>query len=147
MADPNITFYCTVEGRDQQRITNFSTIKWWLRQSPEAIKSATDRKQMKDISTALMEFAAWWKGHGFTHVWSNGSVFDVIIMENAFRQFHYEIPWSFWNIRDVRTITDIAYRITGKTLKPVREGTHHNALDDAQYQAQWIRDIRKIIEP
>jgi len=145
--NPDITFYQTVEGKDQQRVTNFSTIKWWLKQSPEAIAAATSRKHMLSISTMLMEFCAWWKGNNFTHPWSHGSVFDIIIMENALRQYHYEIPWSFWNVRDTRTLYDTAYRITGKTIQPIREGTHHNALDDAQYQAKWVRDIREVLEP
>ena len=147
--NPNTTFYHTVEGRDQGRVTNYSTIKWWLKQSPEAIKAATSRKKgvMLPIDTMLMEFCAWWHGNKFTHPWAHGSVFDVIIMENAMRQYHYEIPWGFWNIRDTRTLYDTAYRVTGKTLKPERQGTYHNALDDAQFQSQWVRDIRKVLEP
>ena len=147
ISDPSITFYHTVEGRNQQRTTNFSTIKWWLKQSPEAIKSATDRSCVLSIGEMLMEFSAWWKGNQFVQPWSHGSVFDVIILENACRQFGYEIPWNFWDVRDTRTLFDTAYRITGKTLKPHREGTHHNALDDAQFQAQWVNRIREVLEP
>ena len=147
IANPEISFYHTVEGKNQNRTTNCSTIKWWLQQSPEAIKAATNRKVMLNIDTMLMEFNAWWHGNGFTHPWSHGSVFDVIIMENAMRQYHYEIPWKFWNVRDTRTLFDTAYRITGKTLQPVREGVHHNALDDARYQSLWVNRIREVIEP
>lgn len=145
--NPDVYFYHTVEGRDQNRETNFSTIKWWLKQSKEAIASATSREYVLSLPSMLMELSAWIKGHGFTHVWSHGSVFDVIILENAMRQYQYSIPWNFWDIRDTRTLFDMAYRITGKTFKPVREGIYHNALDDARFQAAWVRNIREVLEP
>jgi hypothetical protein len=145
--DPDVWFYHTVEGRNQQRTTEFSTMKWWLKQSKEAIKAATSRERVLTIDQMIMEFCAWFRGNGFTHPWSHGATFDIIILENAMRQYDYEIPWGFWNIRDTRTLYDTAYRITGKTLKPHREGVYHNALDDARFQAQWVRDIRKVLEP
>ena len=145
--NPDITYYSTIEGNSQNRVTEFSTIRWWCNQSSEAIKAATNRKHMRPLPQMLMEFITWWHAHGFTHPYSHGSVFDIIILENAMRQYNYEIPWKFWQIRDTRTLYDTAYRITGKTLKPIREGIHHDALADAQFQAQWIRDIRAVIEP
>ena len=144
--DPAVTFYHTVEGRGQNRTTNFSTMKWWLKRSKEAIASATSRKHVLPIHTMLVDLTSWIKGNGFTHPWSHGSTFDIIILENAFRQNYLEIPWNFWDIRDTRTLYETAYRITGKTLKPKREGVYHNALDDAQFQAQWVRNIREILE-
>jgi len=147
MSDHNNTFYHTVEGINQQRMTNFSTIKWWLKQSPEAIKNATSRDNVLELPDMLEALTAFLEEHKLTHPWANGSVFDVIILENAYRQHGMKIPWNFWNVRDMRTICDIAYRITGKTLKPVREGTYHNALDDAVFQSTWINDIRKVLYP
>jgi hypothetical protein len=144
--NPDITFYHTVEGRDQNRTTNYSTMKWWLKQSKEAIASATSREFVLPLPTMLMDLSSWIKGHGFTHPWSHGSIFDIAILENAYRQCNLPIPWNFWDIRDTRTLYETAYRITGKTLKPVREGIYHNALDDAQFQALWVRNIREILE-
>jgi hypothetical protein len=94
----------------------------------------------------LVDLSSWIKGHGFTHPWSHGSIFDIAILENAYRQCNLPIPWNFWDIRDTRTLYETAYRITGKTLKPVREGIYHNALDDAQFQALWVRNIREVLE-
>jgi len=147
MNNHNNTFYHTVEGKNQNRITDYSTIKWWLKQSEEAIKSATSRTyvlDLPDMLTSLTEFIETFK---LTHPWAHGSCFDIMILEDAYRQHDMEIPWKFWNIRDTRTLFDICHRITGRTLKPNREGTHHSALDDAVFQAQWVADIRKILEP
>lgn len=147
ISNPEVTFYCTVDGKDQGRKTDYSTIKWWLKQSPEAIAAATSRENMLPIADMLMEFSAWYKAHGFTHPYSHGATFDIGILDNAFRQFQYEIPWFFWNIRDTRTLYDQAKRITGMSLKPVQEGTYHNALDDAQFQALWVRNIYEALHP
>jgi len=147
MSNHDNTFYCTVEGTNQNRTTNFGTIKWWLKQSPEAIASATNSNNALELPDMLADLTAFIVEHKLTHPWANGSCFDIIILENAYRQHNMEIPWKFWNVRDVRTITDMAFRITGQKLKPNREGVHHNALDDAIYQSQWVRDIRNVLEP
>ena len=142
------TFYCTVDGNSQDhRHREFGTMKWWMKQSPEAQKAATSRDQMVTLEEMLHGIRFFVEDHNLTHPWANGSVFDVIILENAYREAGIEIPWKFWNVRDTRTIYDMAYRITGKTLKPQREGTYHNALDDAIFQSEWVRDIRSVIEP
>lgn len=141
------TFYCTVEGVGQQRYVDFQTAKWWTKQSKEAIKSATSRDHVLSLQDMLLGLTAFIEEHKLTHPWANGSCFDVIILENAYRQCGIPIPWNFWNIRDTRTIYDMAQRITGKTLKPNREGTYHNALDDAIFQSIWVRDIRNVLEP
>jgi hypothetical protein len=147
MNNHNNTFYHTVEGRNQNRVTNYSTIKWWLKQSPEAIASATSRDHVLDLPDMLEALTAFIKEHHLTHPWGHGSIFDIGILENAYRQCNLPIPWDFWNIRDTRTLFDMCYRITHKTLKPEREGIYHNALDDAIFQSEWVRNVRKVLEP
>ena len=142
------TYYTTVsESAQVNRIKEYGTIKWWSRQSKEARDSAMDRVHSKSLPQSLHELSLFIDKYKLTHPWANGSCFDIIILENAYRQCDIEIPWKFWNIRDTRTIYDMAERITGKTLKPEREGTYHNALDDAIFQSQWVRNIRDVIEP
>jgi len=141
------TFYHTVEGKGQNRYSDFSTMKWWMKQSRDAQLSATSREHVLELPVMLHALSSFIREHKLTHPWSNGSCFDIIILENAYRQHDIPIPWDFWNIRDTRTIYDMANRIIGKNLKPVREGTYHNALDDAIFQSQWVRNIRETLEP
>jgi hypothetical protein len=70
-------------------------------------------------------------------VWSNGAPFDLVVMENAWRQVTdpsvrpNPIPWPFWSMRDTRTLWDI----TGVSLKDGGHTTSHKAVEDAERQA------------
>ena len=67
-----------------------------------------------------------WNRHD--KVWSNGSGFDIVIAESAFRDLDMKYPWQFWNVRDCRTIYDLA----GVSLKDGGHVTSHKAVEDAE---------------
>ena len=76
-------------------------------------------------------------------VWSNGSGFDIVIAESAFRDLGMKYPWNFWNVRDCRTIYDIA----GVSLKDGGHVTSHKAVEDAERQAIVVqRAYQKLIQ-
>ena len=115
----------------------FGTMSWWANQSEDArhqMFTAGPRFPLKKALEELTEFY-----DGCWHVWGNGSVFDVSILENAYRAVGMEIPWNFWQIRDVRTIFDL-----GEPLKPVV--TAHTALTDAKAQAKSIQHIYRELK-
>jgi len=93
----------------------------------------------KDCMEKLYKFC-WQRSD---KVWSNGSVFDIMVAENAFRQLGMQNPWNFWNIRDCRTIYDIA----GVSLKDGGHVTSHKAVEDAERQAIVVQDAyRKLLK-
>ncbi|WP_265102082.1 3'-5' exonuclease [Yersinia proxima] len=68
-------------------------------------------------------------------VWGNGSIFDITILESWFASVDVAVPWEFGNVRDVRTVVDLS-PLNVKDF--IREGVHHNALDDAIHQAKYV---------
>ena len=117
------------------RVTG-STLAWWARQGDVA-KRVFGEKDKTPLSIALDELATWMKKQSSNpRVWGNGASFDITILEHVYDNgaVGQKEPWRYTNVRDMRTIMD--YLPTG--AKPKREGTHHNALDDAVYQAQCI---------
>ena len=56
--------------------------------------------------------------------------------------------WHYRQDRDMRTIMDLIPRDILKEIKDKypREGTHHNALDDAKSQAIWIAAAMRWIK-
>jgi len=92
ISNPETTFYHTVEGTGQNRTTNYSTIKWWLRQSPEAIKAATSRDCVLELTDMLHALSAFIEAHAFTHPWAQGCAFDIVILENAYKQHVIKVP-------------------------------------------------------
>lgn len=117
------------------------TLKWWLQQSDEARQVFANGNE---IGTVLDELAVFLESQGKTEsvkVWGNGAAFDNVILANAFSATKRTTPWRFWNDRCYRSF---------KALHPevpfVREGTHHNALDDAISQAKHLCQIFESIK-
>ena len=114
-------------------VTNDDTIAWWAQQSQEAQDEAfgtTGRIHIKDAMEQLYKFC-W----GAKRVWSNGAAFDIPICETAFNRVHKLVPWSFWQVRDVRTAFDLG-------INPQRPPVlAHHALQDAWNQAVGIQNV------
>jgi hypothetical protein len=64
-------------------------------------------------------------------------------MEHAWRQLGQLPAWSFWKVRDTRTI----YEITGVSLKDGNYATTHKAVEDAERQAIILQNgYKKLIK-
>lgn len=111
------------------RTVSVSTVEWWAQQSAEAQKVFTD-PGANALDVVLKNFAAWFGGDG--QVWGYGSTFDNVVLRNAFKAVGVACPWSYRNDMCHRTLLNLG---KGLVEVPAREGTHHNALDDARYQA------------
>ncbi|OQM74915.1 hypothetical protein BFN67_04685 [Pseudaminobacter manganicus] len=113
-----------------------STIKWWLGQSDAARQKVVRGRQPSDV--VFGAFYDFCLKHGDNvKPWGNGSSFDISILEYAFgRILGKPAPWKFWNVRDCRTIKDLADGIV--TFEGKLEGTAHTALDDAKHQANYV---------
>ena len=105
-----------------------STVEWWLRQG-DAARGALLLDQ-KTIFEALEDFSKWFPAGA--PVWGHGAIFDVSIIEAAFRAAMFEIPWGYRDSRDTRTLFSLVGQKVGKG------GVAHNALDDAIVQAQAV---------
>lgn len=114
------------------------TVLWWLKQSDEARRAITDRAA-HPLKRVLTEFAVWIRrddGGEKTKVWGNGAAFDNVVLAQAYRRAHRPVPWPYWNDRCYRTLKNLLPEVQME-----RAGTHHNALDDARYQARHLMEI------
>lgn len=122
------------------------TVQWWSEQSEEARAALT--KDVVDLDEGLIGFGIWLNyvlmvHHGFakpgfdphTHlrIWAHGPTFDVSLLGHVYTVCGAPIPWHYRAPRDTRTILEAA------GMDPVygipKNGTWHNALDDAKNQA------------
>ncbi|RWP69509.1 3'-5' exonuclease [Mesorhizobium sp.] len=132
------TFDAAIDVEDAMRYgrVSGSTIKWWLGQG-----DAARQKVVRGTAPAARVFEAF---HGFclkhgsdVRPWGNGASFDITILDYAFgRILDKPAPWKFWNVRDCRTIKELAEGIV--TFNGKLEGVAHTALDDANHQADWV---------
>lgn len=119
-----------------------STKAWWNRQGAEARRVFTDPSV--PLFQALSDFATYLKIFGLrdVRVWGNGSDFDNVILANAYDAMGLDAPWRFYNNRCFRTVNKTFSDIV---KKPDRQGTHHNALDDAVFQAETLLQLKGVM--
>lgn len=110
------------------------TEKWWKDQSPEAQQVLVEAESsVVSIKEALQRFGDWLDPN--TTLWGNGSDFDNAMLQEAFKLCGLKQPWAFWNNRCYRTMKNMV------KVHHKRQGTHHNALDDARHQAEHLMKI------
>lgn len=124
---------------------DLKTLKWWFQQSFRARKEVFNQEDRIHIQPALRELYYFIKTTDDAILWGNSARFDLGILENAYYKIENGVPWKHWNERDVRTLSSFAPEIKENTI---REGTHHNALDDCYHQIKYCSAIyQKIINP
>lgn len=115
------------------------TIDWWMDLDRREALDALRALDKVDIASALIGFKEW-AGDNIAAIWGNGSTFDNVILRSAYRQCGIEYPVRFWQDQCYRTMK---YRCPQITIE--REGTHHDALDDARCQAKHLQRIMEFL--
>jgi hypothetical protein len=133
-------FYVKVDIDSQDALgstVSQDTMNWWGNQSKEAQEEAFSPDSRIDITEAMTQLYKFcW---GANRVWSHGAGFDIVICEHLFRKIGKAIPWSFWNVRDTRTLFDLG-------INPDRPPVlKHHALEDAWNQAVGVQNIFKTL--
>jgi hypothetical protein len=124
-------------------VMDAGAVQWWIKQDKEAQKIFHDFKTT--LPQSLTNFSAWLQKSGISEKtikpWGNGSSFDITLLECAYQVCGIKPPWNYWNVRDVRTVVAMGegYSDAAKTMP--RDGTYHNALDDAVHQVKYVTEI------
>lgn len=107
-----------------------ATVKWWSEQSSEAQAAFQDRVE---LHAAMQKFSDFYAETGAETFWCKGPHFDEAILAACYRAVGLLAPWSHRAPRDCRTIEEAAGGV-----ELAFEGTEHNALDDAIFQAKCV---------
>ncbi len=127
-------FSMNVDPEDAQRCglnVEASTVMWWMQQDDEA-RAAFEEEAVPLISM-LRGFAYWFPSDAL--LWAKPSTFDVRVLQEAYAITGITVPWDRRNDRDMRTYMGMFPPLDPK---PKREGTKHNALDDAIHQVRCM---------
>ncbi len=116
------------------------TIQWWAGQKEGAKAELFGSDEGKVLlAQSLKDFNTWLehlaprdnRGNLELAVWGNGADFDNAILQSCFAATDQTQAWPFFNNRCYRTLKGLA-----PAVKLSRQGTYHNALDDAKSQAE-----------
>ena len=117
-------------GREIQE----DTLRWWSTQADDVREEALgegNRVSLETLYKDLNRFCV-----GVDAIWCQGPAFDIVILENIYRQMGWPTPWQFWQIRDSRTL----FQVHGDPREKGKAGLH-NALEDCISQAQGVQQI------
>lgn len=136
---PMAEFYVRVNVEDQDALgctVSDSTVEWWGQQDPEVMEEAfspDDRISLVDAMAQFHSFA-W----GSSKFWSHGATFDLVMLQDRCTRLKRSTPWSYWDMRDTRTLFDLAD-------PEMPQASKHHALEDAKRQAIGVRNVyRKL---
>lgn len=116
------------------------TLAWWDTQPRAAWLAAT--QGAVPPSTALFKLDRLVSRRPPARVYCQGQDFDFPILAELARRFDRTLPWKHWQQRDTRTVYD-EHGFDAKAL--VREGEHHNALDDCRHQIKCLMAARGVV--
>ena len=124
-------YYARVDIDSQpNREVDDATVEWWATQPQEAQDEAFGEEGRISLKQALEELSKLCFHCNLT--WANGTTFDMVILENAYKQEQLTLPWRFWNVRDARTV----YSLYPDLPKP--KASHH-ALEDCKRQIDLLQ--------
>ena len=117
-------------GREVQE----DTLKWWAKQADDVREEALGEEGRVSLETMYRDLNRFCVG--VENIWCQGPAFDIVILENIYRQQGWPTPWQFWQIRDSRTL----FGVHGDPREKGKAGLH-NALEDCISQAQGVQAI------
>lgn len=139
----DMQFDLNEQCRHYGRVIDPETVKWWMKQSDEARNALFAEKPY-----ALRALIPQLEGvlHAADTVWAKGPDFDCVILKSlcdAYAKVERApvVKWPFWKHRCVRTFVGQFPTLAAMPF----DGARHNALDDAVYQANQIRNIAGVL--
>lgn len=125
-----------------------STVLWWVQQSEPArlalVASQVDAEDPIDMTIMIKDFILQIEKQIDEDLilWGNGSSFDIPILANYYNLLGMDLPWKFYNVRDVRTIVEFAPEI--KETTPF-EGTKHVPYFDCLHQIKYVSNTLQYV--
>lgn len=124
-----------------------STVQWWLKQDPLAIRSVS--VQGMNIFAAFTQLNEWLSG--VERIWSHAT-YDFVILCETLKRLKIKPNFSYKSGMDIRTLIYLAHGKMDKTkIKNLTEafprlGVHHDALDDCAYQVKYVSEALRILK-
>lgn len=120
-----------------------NTVMWWLEQS-EVAQNSILAFPREDINLVFSDLNAFLQGAEC--IWSHAT-FDFVILTETLSRLAIRPNFSFRATKDIRTLQFLVKRSSDKTeSKLVRNGVHHDALDDCKFQVAYVVEALKRID-
>lgn len=129
-----------------------STLRWWLKQSHEAVKGLSKPfEKGVSLQEALRKLSNffYFLNQKEIIVWGRGPRFDQAILTHAYTSLNRDVPWQFRNEMCIRTMEFLRPEVKASTPKADSTGHGsdggglHDAVLNAKYQIAYVSAIYK----
>ena len=110
-----------------------STLEWWAKLPQHIQDEAFSEEGRLPLGTFFKDLNKWlWD---VDKIWCQGPQFDMVILEDLFKQHDHHRRWAFWQVQDCRTIFNMMPMDPRKAIQQ----DLHSANADAYYQAVCVQ--------
>lgn len=144
-------FYRAVRGDTQPgRTMDYDTVRWWAVKTSPAAREAVFHADACTLRRTVVDFVSWVMpdpglmfGAG-VQFWGKGPEFDNVIWHDAFvcyddSDFLSKV-WTYRNNQSIRTV-ELMAKSLGITVEVPDTGIAHHALCDAEWEAEYLRQV------
>lgn len=134
------------QGDLNDLVIELGTLNWWMDHDLKSELRPPEAK-IKSLVGSLVHISRW-IDHS-TWVWCKGLHFDIPVLKWLYQKKGLKIPWNYRNLRDSRSIVDLAKSTPWMydEPNPQKNMRPHNALNDALYQVQCLSGaVRALAE-
>jgi hypothetical protein len=145
-----IKFNVQDQVKNHNRVIDKKTLEWWNEQGTEAKKQLIPSDQDQSITELYDFFVSTIADMTFkSKVYTRGNNFDPIIFENIMDQLHKPHPYSFWQLRDTRSIIEGLSWGSGLKNSFMPEGCdnfiHHDPVHDIALDVMRMQTLVRAI--
>ena len=119
------------------RLVDDNTLEWWAKQEESIREKAFADEGRTAIEPFMKELNAWLTGCEV--IWCQGPQFDMVILEDFYRDFGHHRNWFYWQVSDCRTLFKM---MPVDPRKAIQEDLH-DAQADAHWQAVCVQQFFK----
>lgn len=133
------------------------TMNFWIRENSNldvllehlTVKTGLNEKQLMSNFKKFIDEAQEFTGVDFK-IWGNGISFDVVKIKRKLKKHGLQLPITFYNERDLRTILELASFKSGKDIYEIKESVTsnnraHDAFEDCIFQINICHESYKIL--
>ena len=124
------------------RHVSFDTLRWWMDgNKAEAQKHLASLPEWDlDVALTYLDVSVdaikqWPK----VKVWGNSPNFDCDILAGLYRSAGKEVPWKFWQERDMRTLRDVS--TTARHVPKIAHTAMWDAVAEAEDLCAYLKSI------
>lgn len=131
--DKTVWYPSLEEQFELGRTTSDKTLEWWAGQDKAILERALsddNREPLSDIFAHMNRYMT-----AMDKIWCHGPQFDMVIIEDLYRQSNHHTNWGYWQIQDCRTL----FNIMPKDPKEEIQKDLHDAGEDAYWQAVCVQ--------